>query len=115
MSRKDYPVTPDGRYFVSRGRLWRRTDPRLPDDERRAAIKALMQARRAVRDAADDEARAEARHGVDAAKRALGERGSVWWDDDAADETGRAPWTTSYADWWNSLSEEERAAAHRSA
>ncbi len=109
MSPKDYPVTPDGRYFVSRGRLWRRTDPRLPDGERRAAVKALMQARRTVRDAADDEARADARRRVDAAKRALGERGPVWWEDDAPDETGRAPRTTRYAGWWNSLSDEERA------
>jgi hypothetical protein len=27
-----YPVTPDGRYFVVKGRLWRRADPALPDD-----------------------------------------------------------------------------------
>lgn len=24
-----YPVTPDGRYFVVRGRLWRRSNPGL--------------------------------------------------------------------------------------
>ncbi|MFO7770108.1 MAG: hypothetical protein R6V38_01935, partial [Roseovarius gahaiensis] len=47
MSRKAYPETPDGRYFVSKGKLWRKTDPSLSDQERRAAIKALMQARRA--------------------------------------------------------------------
>lgn len=29
-----YPVTPDGRYFVVRGRLWRCTNPGLPDPER---------------------------------------------------------------------------------
>ena len=46
LSRKDYPETPDGRYFVSKGRLWRKTDPRLSDSDRRAAIKRLMQARR---------------------------------------------------------------------
>ena len=44
MPKKDYPQTPDGRYFVSKGRLWRRTDPRLPEPERRAAVKALFEA-----------------------------------------------------------------------
>ena len=47
MGRKDRPVTPDGRYFVARGRLNRMTDPGLSDADRRAAIKALMQARMA--------------------------------------------------------------------
>ena len=55
MARKDYPETPDGRYFVSKGRLWRKTNPRLEDSERRAAVKALMQARRAVGQAETDE------------------------------------------------------------
>nr|CUT16714.1 hypothetical protein CDS [Bradyrhizobium sp.] len=34
-----HPVTPDGRYFVVRGRLWRMSDPDLAvqDKERRAA------------------------------------------------------------------------------
>jgi len=29
MTRRDkaYPQTPDGRYFVAKGRLWRKTDP----------------------------------------------------------------------------------------
>ncbi|MBM9593242.1 hypothetical protein [Roseitranquillus sediminis] len=110
MPRRDYPETPDGRYFVARGRLWRRTDPRLDEGERRAAVKALMQARRAVGQAEDPEAEHEARAAVDAAKRRLGERGPVWWDDDAPDETGRAPWTTRYADWWEGLNDEARAA-----
>ena len=35
MPPKDYPHTPDGRYFVSKGRLWRTTNPALPDDVRR--------------------------------------------------------------------------------
>ena len=111
---KDYPVTPDGRYFVSKGRLWRRTNPALDEAERRAAVKALMQARRAVSTAATDDETAEARAHVDAAKRRLGERGPVWWDDDAPDETGRAPWTTRYADWWRELPGPERDAAQSS-
>ena len=46
-----YPVTPDGRYFVVRGRLWRCSDPSLPEDERQRLVNELMDARRAVRDA----------------------------------------------------------------
>ena len=110
MTAKRHPQTPDGRYFVSKGRLWRRTDPRLPEEERRAAVRALMKARRAVRDAATAEDTRAARAAVQAAKERLGERGPVWWDDDAPDETRRAPWTTRYAAWWDALGEEERAA-----
>ncbi|SER57195.1 hypothetical protein SAMN04490244_101524 [Tranquillimonas rosea] len=103
MPRKNYPVTPDGRYFVARGRLWRRTDPRLPEAERRAAVKALMQARRAVGQATTEQEERAARDAVDTAKRRLGERGPVWWTDGAPDVSGRAPWTCHYADWWHAL------------
>ncbi|RVV99302.1 hypothetical protein EKE94_00975 [Mesobaculum littorinae] len=106
MSRKDYPRTPDGRYFVARGRLWRCTDPGLSEEDRAAAVKALMQARRAVREAGTDGETRDARDAVDAAKRRLGERGPVWWSDDAPDETRRAPLTSSYAAWWSELSED---------
>jgi hypothetical protein len=104
-----HPETPDGRYFVAKGRLWRRTDPRLAEEERRAAVRDLMRARRAVRDAPDEAATLEARIAVDAAKRRLGERGPVWWEDDAPDLTRHAPWTTPYAAWWEALPEPERA------
>ena len=103
MSRKDYPETPDGRYFVAKGRLWRKTDPRLDDTIRRAAVKRLMQARRAVGQADTEEATRAARANVDQAKRDLGERGPVWWDDDAPDETRKAPKNSTYADWWAAL------------
>ncbi|QFT59441.1 hypothetical protein FIU94_11460 [Sulfitobacter sp. THAF37] len=111
MARKDYPHTPDGRYFVAKARLWRCTDPSLPDAERRAAVKALMQARRAVGQAGTEAETAEARTAVDAAKRRLGERGPVWWDDGAPDEGGKHPRNTSYADWWHSLPAATRTAA----
>ena len=110
MARKSYPETPDGRYFVARGVLWRKTDPNLAEDRRRAEVKALMQARRAVRDAKDEAETAAARAKVDAAKTALGERGPAWWDDGAPDYTRRAPRNTPYADWWAALSAEEAAA-----
>ncbi|ASM71854.1 MULTISPECIES: hypothetical protein [Roseobacteraceae] len=103
MAPKDHPQTPDGRYFLSRGKLWRMTDPALPDDLRRAAIKRMMRARLEVRRAEDAAAQQEARARVDAAKVALGERGPVWWDDGAPDETGAAPEASSYAAWWAGL------------
>lgn len=76
------PVTPDGRYLVVRGRLWRMSDPGLSPAVREALINELMGARRAVRSAlrAQD---ATAREDVDRAERALGERGPAWWNDGA--------------------------------
>ena len=103
-----YPRTPDGRYFVAKGRLWRCTDPRLDEDARKDAVSALMSARRAVRDAGDAAEARAARDRVDAAKRRLGERGPVWWDDGAPDEGGRSPANSSYAGWWAGLSASER-------
>jgi recombinational DNA repair protein RecR len=58
-----HPVTPDGRYFVVRGRLWRMANPHLSERQRSELVKRLMTARRAVRDAkasADSEAEAAA-------------------------------------------------------
>ena len=49
-----YPVTPDDRYFVVRGRLWRMGNPGLNPATREALVRDLMSARRAVRDAKDD-------------------------------------------------------------
>ena len=101
----DHPplVTPDGRYLVVRGRLWRRTNPALPPDARAGLVGDLMDARRGVRDArrAGDRT-VERRHraAVHAAKVALGERGPVWWDDGAPDYTRRLARTTPYAAWW---------------
>lgn len=104
MTGSDAPLTtPDGRYLVVRGRLWRRSDPSLPDDRRQELVDALMTARRdkgAALRAGDEEAREDARARVEAAKRGLGERGPVWWDDDAPDLTRRMARTTDYADWF---------------
>ena len=73
-----YPTTPDGRYFVVRGRLWRRANPNLPVDVRDELVKQLMNARRALRGQSPEAERHQAREQVDRAKRALGERGPVW-------------------------------------
>lgn len=99
-----YPETPDGRYFVVRGRLWRKSDPALSEADRARHVCALMAARRAVRAAKGNaEALAAARSDVDAAKRALGERGPVWWSDGAPDYTRRMARNTPYADWYAEL------------
>ena len=98
-----HPVTPDGRYFVVRGRLWRMADPGLDEAERTDLVHRLMAARRAVRDAkrnADLKAEAAAHRAVDQVKRALGERGPVWWDDGSPDLNRHMAKNTPYADWY---------------
>lgn len=102
----DYPVTPDGRYFVVRGRLWRRSNPALGEAERQAIVAQLMTARRAVAAAlraADPAAEATARAAVDAAKTALGERGPVWWTDGAPDLNQHMAADTPYSAWLAAL------------
>ncbi len=98
-------VTPDGRYLVVRGRLWRRSDPRLDNERRQALVDELMAARRAVGRAlrSDPASLPAARAAVDAAKVALGERGPVWWTDGAPDLTRRMARTTVYAKWYAGL------------
>ena len=101
-----HPVTPDGRYFVVRGRLWRCANPELDEGERSSLVGELMQARRAVREAlAGRGDLPAARSQVDAAKRALGERGPVWWSDGAPDFNRRMAANTPYAEWFASLSD----------
>jgi hypothetical protein len=96
-------VTPDGRYFVVRGRLWRRSNPDLSDEERSNLVAALMKARRdkgiAIK-RGDMAAREAARQQVNAAKVALGERGPVWWTDGARDLNRHLVRNTCYADWF---------------
>ncbi|MDP4004951.1 hypothetical protein [Methylobacterium sp. NEAU K] len=104
--------TPDGRYLVLHGRLWRRQRPDLEAKERDRLVHELMDARRAVRAgkrAGDDAAIAQARAAVDAAKHGLGERGPVWWTDGAPDQNRRMVKNTSYADWYAALPMAEKA------
>lgn len=101
-----HPVTPDGRYFVVRGRLWRMSDPNLPQEHREALVRALMSARRAVglaRRKGDSDAQERAHAAVDEAKRALGERGPVWWDDGAPDLNRHMAKSGPYAQWYAQL------------
>ena len=106
MSADVHPVTPDGRYVVVRGRLWRRSDPSLPEERRTTLVSELMDARRAVGAAlrnGDDGRLADARAWVDRAKRALGERGPVWWRDGTPDLNRTMAANTVYADWFAAL------------
>ena len=103
---RKHPRTPDQRYFVVKGRLWRTSDPALDPHTRQRLVDQLMDARRAVGAALkhrDGEAEREARRQVDAAKIALGERGPVWWDDGAPDFNRRLVAHTPYAQWYATL------------
>lgn len=80
---RDVEYTEDGRWIVVDGRRWRREDPALPEDVRTTLVSELMGARRAVgaaKRADDAEAERAARDRVQAAKVALGERGTAWWE-----------------------------------
>ncbi len=101
-----HPVTPDGRYFVVRGRLWRCANPSLGDEDKAALTRELMSARRAKQVAmpnADLPGREAAQRRVDAAKTALGERGPAWWTDGAPDCNRRLARTTPYASWYEGI------------
>ena len=100
---KRYPVTPDGRYFVVRGRLWRCSNPALSEDERHNLTVRLMAARREVGQArrqGDAAGLVIAHEAVDAAKVALGERGPLWWADGAPDFNRKMARNTPYAAWY---------------
>jgi hypothetical protein len=103
---QQYPVTPDGRYFVVRGRLWRTSNPALAPAVRQEWVDKLMKARRQVglaKKAGDVDAERSARAAVDEAKRALGERGPVWWTDGAPDLNREMVANTPYAEWFAAL------------
>ena len=100
------PRTPDGRYIVVRGRLWRVSNPGLDDEVRQRLVDQLMQARRAVAAggrANDAVAVSRARAQVEQAKQALGERGPVWWTDGSPDLNRHMARTTPYAQWYASV------------
>lgn len=90
--------TPDGRYIIVRGRLWRTSNPNLSAEVRDDLVQDLMEARRRVR-TQDVDAKAQARRDVDKAKRGLGERGPVWWDDGAPDYNRHMARNTPYREW----------------
>ncbi|MGA9701304.1 hypothetical protein [Pseudomonas sp.] len=95
--------TPDGRYFVVKGQLWRCTNPALDAATRQHRVNDLMDARRAVKAAkasGDPQQLKLAREHVQRAKVALGERGPVWWNDGSPDFNRCKVVNTPYADWF---------------
>ena len=84
--------TPDGHHVVIDGRRWRATDPAIPEERRSELQRALMAWRRDVRRTRGTEEEATSRAGVQAAKVALGERGTPWWEQ--GDDERRARWET---------------------
>jgi hypothetical protein len=83
--------TPDGRYLVIDGRRWRASDPAIPEARRKELTRVLMAWRREVRRTRGTDGESAARAGVQAAKVALGERGTPWWEQSADDR--RARWS----------------------
>lgn len=105
-ARSEFPVTPDGRYFVVKGRLWRRSNPNLDPDVRQRLVGQLMNARRdiaAANRAHDRQAETDARARVNRAKIDLGERGPVWWDEAEGDHNQRLAENSPYASWFRRL------------
>jgi hypothetical protein len=100
VTQADYTPTPDRRYFVYKGRLWRLSNPALDQETHQRLVNELVAARRAVRDGTDSVQRITARLKVDVAKRALGERGPVWWTDGAPDYNRYLAVNTPYAAWF---------------
>jgi len=84
-------TTADGRYLVIDGRRWRATDPAIPDERRGELTRVLMAWRREVRRVRGTDDERAARDGVNAAKVALGERGTPWWEQ--SDDERRARWS----------------------
>jgi hypothetical protein len=91
---------------VVRGRLWRKSNPELPEAERKRHVDALMHARRMLRGDVAPAMRTAARMLVNAAKTGLGERGPVWWTDGAPDYNRRIATSTPYAGWYRSVTPE---------
>jgi hypothetical protein len=83
-------ITPDGRHVVVDGRRWRATDPEIPQARREELQRILMAWRREVKRLRGTDGEPAARAGVQAAKVALGERGTPWWEQD--DAARRARW-----------------------
>lgn len=102
-------TTPDSRYLIVRGRLWRLSNPQLAEPQRQALVNQLMDARRLVKAAKAANDAASLRHAraqVQAAKVALGERGPVWWRDGAPDYNRHLVSNSPYADWFDTLQSE---------
>jgi len=96
-------TTPDGRYLVIQGRLWRAPNPTLPPQAKVKYTRDLLNGRRALKAAkasGDEDAIAAARKLVARAQIGLGERGPVWWTDGAPDFNRTPARSSPYAEWF---------------
>ncbi|MCW2815276.1 MAG: hypothetical protein JWN84_2731 [Nocardioides sp.] len=84
--------TEDGHFVVIDGRKWRATDPDIPAERRDELQHVLMAWRREVKRTKGTDEERHSRDGVQAAKVALGERGTPWWEQ--SDSERRARWET---------------------
>ena len=82
-------LDPDGRHVVINGRRWRATDPAIPPERRDELQRLLMAWRRDVRRTKGTADEGASRAGVQAAKVALGERGTPWWEQSEAERRTR--------------------------
>ena len=101
-------TTDDERFFLHSGRRWRKTDPSLPEDVKARLMSHLGRGRSGVRNSAkgdDGAALPRARRTVQLAKEGLGERGTPWWEQSAADRRRR---------WQDFLAERESSGGLRS-
>jgi hypothetical protein len=107
-------TTPDGRYIVIQGRLWRAANPSLPAEAKVRHMRELINGRRALKAAknlADEHAITAARKLIAAAQAGLGERGKVWWKDGAPDYNRTLAKNSPYADWFAHVDSGAQAAS----
>jgi hypothetical protein len=105
-----YPVTPDGRYFVVRGLPVLTTDPTLPADEARPAHPGVddrpARGRGARARGGNPEETRQARAAVRRGQAGAGERGPVCGATAQPTTTGRMAKNTPYAQWYAALGQE---------
>ena len=107
-------TTPDGRYIVVQGRLWRATNPSLPAEAKVRHMRELLNGRRALKSAktsGDAVAIAAARAVIREAEVGLGERGAVWWKDGTPDLTRQLAKNTPYAPWYAAVDSRQQDAS----
>jgi hypothetical protein len=106
-------TTPDGRYLVIQGRLWRAPNPTLPVQAKVKYMRDLLNGRRALKAAktsGDEEAITAARKLVARAQVGLGERGPVWWSDGSPDLNRTLARNSPYAEWFARAEAQEQPA-----
>ncbi len=81
--------TEDEKWLVVDGRRWRRTDPAIPADALARLTSHLGRGRSGVRTASSEAELEATRNRTHLAKVGLGERGTPWWEQTAAERRTR--------------------------